>query len=71
MVSLLQNDFITPISVRELNGAKNVHVKSRSIQATKTFDFLLISIKCQHVSEFISTLHFDVGLDAKPILGMS
>lgn len=33
--------------------------------------FLLFSIKCQHVSEFISPLHFDVCLDVKPILGMS
>lgn len=31
--------FYNPISLRELNGAKNVYVKNCSIQATKTFDF--------------------------------
>lgn len=33
--------------------------------------FLLLSIKCQHVSEFISTLHFDVCLHARLVLEMS
>lgn len=33
--------------------------------------FSFFSIKCQHVSEFISTFHFDVCPDAKSVLGMS
>lgn len=33
--------------------------------------FLLLSIKCQHVSEFISTLHFDVCLPARLVLETS
>lgn len=68
---ILAEWFYNPISLREVNGAQNAHVKSGQIQATKTFDSLLFSIKCQHVSEFISPLHFDVCLDVKPILGMS
>ena len=68
---ILTEWFYNPISLRALNGAKDVHVKSLSLWATQTFDFLLFPIKCQHVSEFISALHFDVCLDAKPILGMS
>lgn len=68
---ILTEWFYNPISLRALNGAKNVHVKSLSLRATQTFDFLLFSIKCQHVSEFIPALHFDVCLDAKLILGTS